>query len=157
QAEGLSSSDANERGWSLAELLQAGYNLQQIGALLSGLREDDGSGTGMTIAEAYDAGFSPAEAQLYLHSLPPPQRQHAAVALWCAKEAAAKAAGAGPETRPRDWNVITVEGGGAGQMLVRLRHGGAEYRVELHSAESEVFALCRIEPGAGATALQARA
>lgn len=108
-------------------------------------------------ADLVEAGFSPAEAQLYLHSLPPPQRQHAAVALWCAKEAAAKAAGAGPETRPRDWNVITVEGGGAGQMLVRLRHGGAEYRVELHSAESEVFALCRIEPGAGATALQARA
>ena len=64
KAEGLSAADANERGWSLSALRQAGYNLQQIGALLGGLRADDGSGTGMRIDEAYDAGFTPTEMAL---------------------------------------------------------------------------------------------
>ena len=35
--------------------------------------------------------------------------------------------------------------------------GGIEYRVELHNAAAEIFALCRAEGNAGAAPLQARA
>ncbi|WP_051748668.1 type I polyketide synthase [Nevskia soli] len=110
-------------------------------------------------AEDLIAGaFSAAEAQQFLRSLPAPAQKQAAVALWCAKEAAAKASGGGLEGRPLDWTITAVEaGGGAGQLLARVRHGGVEYRVELHNAAAEIFALCRAEGETGAAPLQARA
>ena len=104
------------------------------------------------------SAFSAAEAQQFLRSLPAAAQKQIAVTLCCAKEAAAKAAGSGIEGRPQDWTIVAVEaGGGPGQLLARVRHGMHEYQAELHSAEAEIFALCRAEAAAGAAALQARA
>jgi phosphopantetheinyl transferase len=110
-------------------------------------------------AEDLIAGaFSDAETRQFLRTLPVTAQKHAAVSLWSAKEAAAKAAGSGLEGRPQDWSIVAVEAGrGDGQVLARIRHGARDYLVELHSAATEVFALCRAEQNAGVASLQARA
>ncbi len=110
-------------------------------------------------AEDLIAGaFSDAETRQFLRTLPVTAQKHAAVSLWSAKEAAAKAAGSGLEGRPQDWSIVAVEAGrGDGQALARIRHGAHDYLVELHSAATEVFALCRAEQNAGVASLQARA
>ena len=113
---------------------------------------------GINTEELIASAFSPAEAQQFLRSLPAEMQKHAAATLWCAKEAAAKAAGSGLDGRPQDWSIIAVEAGrGDGQAQARVRHGGRDYLVELHSARSEVFALCLAEHNAGVASLQARA
>ena len=112
---------------------------------------------GVQAAELMLSAFSAAEARQFLHSLPADAQKHAAVALWSAKQAAAKASGRGLEGQPQQWTIAAVEAGASGQLLVRVRHGGGEYAVELHSAETEIFALCRIERPAHTAALQARA
>ena len=110
-------------------------------------------------AEDLIAGaFSDAETRQFLRTLPVTAQKHAAVSLWSAKEAAAKAAGSGLEGRPQDWSIVAVEAGrGDGQVLARIRHGARDYLVELYSAATEVFALCRAEQNAGVASLQARA
>ena len=108
--------------------------------------------------ELIASAFTAAEAQQFLRSLPAAAQKQAAVALWCAKEAAAKAVGSGLEGRPQDWSIVAVTpGGGPGQLLARVRHGAYEYQAELHSAEAEIIALCRADAAPGTAALQARA
>ncbi len=102
--------------------------------------------------------FSPAEARQFLRVLPAAEQKHAAVALWCAKEAAAKAAGSGLEGQPQAWSIAAVEAGrGAGQALLRVRHGGIEFLVEVHNAEAEIFALCLAGQSVDQTSQLARA
>lgn len=72
-------------------------------------------------------------------------RPRVACALWCAKEAAAKASGRGFQGRPLDWKIATarldprtVSFGSA-----RVRHEGREYDVALQFEGREaVSALC---------------
>ncbi len=95
-------------------------------------------------AEDLIAGaFTVAETQQFLRALVNIELKPAAVALWCAKEAAAKAAGSGLEGRPRDWEIVAAElEPRDGNPNVAVRHEGVEYKVELHFAKLAVFALC---------------
>lgn len=76
---------------------------------------------------------------------PERERSRRAVALWCAKEAAAKAAGTGLKGRPQDWQVIAAQlNRRAGLPTVaRVRHEGREYDIALHfESDDAVLALC---------------
>ena len=94
------------------------------------------------------AAFAPAEAQTVLRALPATAQKRASVALWCAKEAAAKAAGTGLEARPKDWQIVATELERRGSLYpsVVVRHGSVDYAVELRIGETEVFAMCRVDP-----------
>ncbi|MDR3417971.1 MAG: beta-ketoacyl synthase N-terminal-like domain-containing protein [Nevskia sp.] len=101
-------------------------------------------------------GFIAAETQ-YLAGLDDAERRRAAVGLWGAKEAAAKAAGSGLGGRPSDWTIVGASvGPGHARQLASVRHAGHEYAVELHFTEGAVFALC-LTPPAGDTVPQAAA
>ncbi|MDB5986238.1 MAG: acyltransferase protein, partial [Nevskia sp.] len=100
-------------------------------------------------AEDLIAGaFTAAETQRFVRTQTSIDVKRAAVALWCAKEAAAKAAGSGLEGRPRDWEIVAadLEQRGAQSPTVDVRHAGIEYKVELHFAKIAVFALCCHRP-----------
>jgi acyl transferase domain-containing protein/phosphopantetheinyl transferase len=97
-------------------------------------------------AEDLIAGaFVADEAQAFFSTVAPTQRKRAAVALWCAKEAASKAAGTGLESRPQDWRVISAEfeRRGARPAQAVVQRGTTAYAVDLHIGEADVFALCR--------------
>jgi phosphopantetheinyl transferase (holo-ACP synthase) len=99
--------------------------------------------------------FTPAEAQQYLGGLAATERLRAAVGLWCAKEAAAKAAGTGLKGRPADWTIAGARLGstsGAEPAGAQVRYSGREYGVELHFTADAVFALCLAAEGALPTA-----
>lgn len=85
-------------------------------------------------------GAGPQETAL-VQRLAPGERPRAAVALWCAKEAAAKAAGLGLQGRPLDWEVLDlqIERRAGADRRARVRHEHREYDV--------VFKF--IEPPAG--------
>ncbi|NKF21412.1 type I polyketide synthase [Solimonas marina] len=64
------------------------------------------------------------------------------VALWAAKEAAAKAAGSGLQGRPQDWHVIRYVGD-ASVGAADVQHGDARYVVMIYVPDGrEVVALC---------------
>jgi acyl transferase domain-containing protein/phosphopantetheinyl transferase len=70
---------------------------------------------------------------------------HAAVlALWCAKEAAAKAAGLGFEGNPKRWIVVGYDPRGGAE----VEHAGRVFQVRLHAADETTFAIC-VNPAAG--------
>ena len=88
--------------------------------------------------------FSPSE-HVWLQTPDAGDRPHLALALWAAKEAAAKAAGTGLLGRPRDWQVVAaqLDRRGGGPMLARVRHGLDDYDIALHFENSgAVLALC---------------
>ncbi|MEW6167476.1 MAG: beta-ketoacyl synthase N-terminal-like domain-containing protein [Pseudomonadota bacterium] len=96
------------------------------------------------------------------HWLPGPddsaERLRVAVALWCAKEAAAKAFGTGLAGRPQDWRVIAaqLDRRSGEQTQARVRHGGLEFDVVLHfNGSDEVLALCGASVRARTPASQA--
>jgi acyl transferase domain-containing protein/phosphopantetheinyl transferase (holo-ACP synthase) len=82
------------------------------------------------------------------------ERHLLATALWCAKEAAAKAAGRGFEGKPLEWVIIassldprTVSFGSA-----RVRHGTREYDVAIQfEGRSAISALCLTPAADGLT------
>lgn len=83
------------------------------------------------------------------------ERLRIAVALWCAKEAAAKAFGTGLAGRPHDWRVIAaqLDRRAPEPMFARVRHGTHAFDVALHFGSSdEVLALCGTSVGASAAA-----
>ncbi|ROH87811.1 acyltransferase domain-containing protein [Stagnimonas aquatica] len=74
-----------------------------------------------------------------------PERARQAVALWCAKEAAAKAAGTGLQGRPQDWRVVAaqLDRRGGSPTVARVRQGERDYDVALHfEGDEAVLALC---------------
>ena len=103
-------------------------------------------------------GFGEAE-RGYVDRAAPAERSLVACALWCAKEAAAKAAGLGFEGRPLDWQIVeakldprTVSFGSA-----RVRHAGCDYNVALQFEGREaISALCLAVAADGVTATAAR-
>lgn len=73
------------------------------------------------------------------------ERARQAVALWCAKEAAAKAAGSGLQGRPQDWLVVAaqLDRRGGSPTVARVRQGERDYDVALHfEGDEAVLALC---------------
>lgn len=110
-------------------------------------------------ADLIAGAFSEAETAAFLRALPQAQQKRAAVALWCAKEAAGKAAGTGLEARPQDWRITdaVLERRSAAPASAVVHHGGIDYRVELQIGDSEVFAVCRAPGDASVAALAATA
>jgi acyl transferase domain-containing protein/phosphopantetheinyl transferase len=84
------------------------------------------------------AGFGPEERQL-LASFPEPDQARLTVAAWCAKEAAAKAAGTGLDGDPAGWRVVELSEGRATAQVV---HDDTRWEVSLAFADTEVLALC---------------
>jgi len=67
----------------------------------------------------------------------------ATVAIWCAKEAAAKSGGLGFAGRPRDW-VVCQLGDGDTPATAAVVHDAVRYEIELrYPGPTEVVALCR--------------
>jgi phosphopantetheinyl transferase len=67
----------------------------------------------------------------------------ATVALWCAKEAAAKSAGLGFAGRPQDW-VVSHLGDGDAPATATVTHDAVRHDIELrYPGPAEVVALCR--------------
>ncbi len=67
----------------------------------------------------------------------------ATVALWCAKEAAAKSGGLGFAGKPRDW-VVGHLGDGDTPATAAVLHDAVRYEIELrYPGPTEVVALCR--------------
>ena len=101
-------------------------------------------------AEDLIAGaFTADESQRYFQNVPRDVLRRTAVALWCAKEAAAKSAGTGLEGRPQDWQISDADTDVAPRWA-RVRRGAQEFQIELHynsgteSARADtVVALCR--------------
>jgi acyl transferase domain-containing protein/phosphopantetheinyl transferase len=106
-------------------------------------------------AEDLIAGaFSAAESDRYLRALPREELRRAAVALWCAKEAAAKSAGSGLEGRPQDWQISGADLESAQGRWVRVRRGAQQFEIELHyNGDDTVVALCRGAAVDGAAAV----
>ncbi|MES2684106.1 MAG: beta-ketoacyl synthase N-terminal-like domain-containing protein [Pseudomonadota bacterium] len=88
-------------------------------------------------------GFSPAEQMLI--AAQEPERSQQAIALWCAKEAAAKAAGTGLEGRPLDWQIVAahLDLKSGAPAVARVRRGASDYDCALHvESDGAVIALC---------------
>lgn len=97
------------------------------------------------------AAFTADEAAFFLQPLADDDRHRVAIALWSAKEAAAKASGMGLEGRPQDWTIVSasLERRQAQQPLARVRRGGRDYEVELYFEAESLVALCRrVQAGA---------
>ena len=75
------------------------------------------------------------------------------VALWCAKEAAAKSAGLGFAGRPQDW-VVSHLGDGDAPATATVTHDAVRHDIELrYPGPAEVVALCRhLQPAPPAAA-----
>ncbi|NGY05277.1 type I polyketide synthase [Solimonas terrae] len=89
-------------------------------------------------------GFAPSE-HVWLQTTHGVDRSRIALALWAAKEAAAKAAGSGLLGRPRDWQVIAaqLDRRSSSPTVARVRHGEHDYDIALHFENSgAVLALC---------------
>jgi acyl transferase domain-containing protein/phosphopantetheinyl transferase len=89
------------------------------------------------------AAFSPEESARFLRVLPQHLLKAATVALWCAKEAAAKSAGTGLEGRPLEWVIVGADLQSPNARWAQVRHGARLYAVELHDEGAAVVAICR--------------
>lgn len=90
-----------------------------------------------------NGGFSASEQMLI--AAQEPERTEQAVALWCAKEAAAKAAGTGLDGRPLDWQIVAahLDVKSGAPAVARVRRGATDYDCALHfEADGAVIALC---------------
>ena len=89
-------------------------------------------------------GMSEREAAL-LAPLGADQQLRAAVSLWSAKEAAAKAAGLGLEGRPLEWEVSALQLS-AGASSAQVRHGSRNYSVSLYFLDEESVIAVAVPP-----------
>ena len=76
------------------------------------------------------------------------------VAAWCAKEAAAKADGAGLGGRPQEWRLQSLDWQ-AEQATAVIEHRGCRYEVHIGADADTVSALCRMAPEVLAQTAQA--
>ena len=120
--------------WAAAVVAEAGLSVGLDYQRLERLRSDD----------LLRGGFAEAE-QGFITSAPAAARSMVTAALWCAKEAAAKASGLGFEGQPLAWTVVscsldpqTVSFGSA-----RIHHAGSDYEVAIQfEAREGISALC---------------
>ena len=125
---------AHSQGWACAVASDPGVSLGLDYQRLDRLRHE----------ERLQFSFSTAE-QLLLGGAAPGERLRQSAALWCAKEAAAKAAGIGLLGRPQDWPVVAaqLDQRGGTPTVARVRHGGRDYDIALHfESDDAVLALC---------------
>jgi acyl transferase domain-containing protein/phosphopantetheinyl transferase len=95
--------------------------------------------------------FTTEEAGFFIQGWPKSDQRRAATALWCSKEAAAKASGTGLEGKPQEWTIASanLERRASNQPLVSVRRGGVDYDVELYFGGDALIALCRKASAAG--------
>jgi len=89
-------------------------------------------------------GFAAAE-QVWFQGTDGAERSRIVLALWCAKEAAAKAAGTGLNGRPQDWQVVAahLDTRLGGPQMARVRYNGQDYDIALHAETGQaMLALC---------------
>jgi phosphopantetheinyl transferase len=100
-----------------------------------------GTRVGIDVERADPAGrprdvlgaFTPTEQRLAMSSL------GAVGALWCAKEAAAKASGLGLEGNPRRWPVVAYR---PDEGTAVVTHEGERYPVRVLAGPEETIAMC---------------
>jgi len=96
------------------------------------------------IEDLVTGGFVAAE-HAWLQSADAQERTRHVLALWCAKEAAAKAAGTGLDGRPQDWRIVAaqLDRRSGSPTVARVRHGSQDYDIALHfETDQSVLALC---------------
>jgi acyl transferase domain-containing protein/phosphopantetheinyl transferase len=99
-------------------------------------------------------GFDPSETASF-RVAPAAEQPRLAVALWSAKEAAAKASGHGLGGRPLDWRIArVVQGRTAAEPLhVEVMRGNERYEANVYLGEDSVLAVCEhaaLEPAEAA-------
>lgn len=80
-----------------------------------------------------------------IRSAPESDQARIAVAIWSAKEAAAKSVGTGLEGRPRDWDchLISIDRRGGHPTRAHVIHGDTRYEITLYfDGPDAVLALC---------------
>lgn len=126
---------SHSRMWAAAVVAEPGLAVGVDYQRLDHLRADD----------LIQGGFGAGEQKIF-ETLAAEERGLVAAALWCAKEAAAKAAGLGLQGRPLDWQIVasalaphTVSFGSA-----RVQHAGQDYDVAIQfdDALEAISALC---------------
>ncbi len=125
---------SHSRHWAVAAVVPSG---QSLGLDYQRLEDID--------PDKLSAGaFTDLERRLIPASASEAERLRIAVALWCAKEAASKAAGTGLMGRPHDWTIVSAEldRRDAHNSHVRVRHDGRDYDVRLYFSIDEICALC---------------
>jgi acyl transferase domain-containing protein/phosphopantetheinyl transferase len=93
---------------------------------------------GVSSPDVVAAAFTAEERRL-LDDFPRAEHPRLSIAMWCAKEAAAKAAGTGLQGAPLSWRVAALDPGRAVAHVIRE---GSDWRVLLALGEAEVAALC---------------
>ncbi|SEQ95788.1 Acyl transferase domain-containing protein [Solimonas aquatica] len=126
---------AHSQRWAGAVAADASVSLGLDYQRLGGVRSED----------LLAGGFSAAEQALALaQQSDAATRERNLVALWCAKEAAAKAAGSGLQGRPLDWQVVAaaLDTRNGAPPVARVRHAQQDYDVALHFEHGAILALC---------------
>jgi phosphopantetheinyl transferase len=120
---------SHSRGYIVAALASPGRCIGIDVQRLEGIRVDD----------LLSGAFTQQELDL-LAPLPQPDRSRSIVGLWCAKEAAAKAAGMGLMGNPRQWQVIHYS---PSDQQVVIIHAGKSFQIQLYYTEGEILAICQ--------------
>ena len=120
---------AHSNGVAVAALVAPGSTVGVDVQRNRGLRADD----------LWAGGFDPAE-QAWLDARGINASDEAGLlACWCAKEAAAKAAGVGMQGHPQRWRVVRYD---AQQGRIDVENGVGIFQVRVTSAGDETLALC---------------
>jgi acyl transferase domain-containing protein/phosphopantetheinyl transferase len=120
---------SHSRGYIVAALASPGSCIGIDVQRLEGIRVDD----------LLSGAFTQQELNL-LAQQPQLDRSRSIVGLWCAKEAAAKAAGMGLMGDPRQWQVIHYS---PSDQQVVIIHAGKSFQIQLYCMEGEILAICQ--------------
>jgi phosphopantetheine--protein transferase-like protein len=85
-----------------------------------------------------DLAFTPKELEL-LAQLPQQNEKAIIIGAWCAKEAAAKAAGTGLNGNPKQWQVSQFD---ITNQKVAIAHVGEIFQIKLYFRDGEILAIC---------------
>jgi acyl transferase domain-containing protein/phosphopantetheinyl transferase len=119
---------SHSRGYVVAAIAQPGMCIGIDVQRIEGIRVDD----------LLSGAFTQQELDL-LFQLPQPDKSIRIVGFWCAKEAAAKAAGMGLMGDPRQWQVSHYS---QTDQQVVIIHAGKSFQIQLYYTEGEILALC---------------
>jgi phosphopantetheine--protein transferase-like protein len=104
--------------------MQVGIDIQK----LDGVRTDDW----------HDAAFSLQEFDILTQSAQ--QNPALLIGAWCAKEAAAKAAGIGLQGNPKQWQVISYE---VLNQQITISYANETFTSNIYFEQHEVVAICQ--------------
>jgi phosphopantetheinyl transferase len=71
--------------------------------------------------------------------LPQQDKQTIILGAWCAKEAAAKAAGTGLKGNPRQWQMSQYD---LAAQKVTITHADESFGIKLYCSDGEILAIC---------------